>query len=702
MKTKTTRIGIALTLALLLAVALGLVRGVAYADDGDLDFGFGGGDGLVTTNFQDTIDEARAVAFTDGLGSSVAVGTTHISGNDYDFSVARYDSVGSLDTNFGGGDGMVTTDFYDTDDQAYAVAIQQGDGKIVVAGTMGPYGPHGSYMFAVARYTTNGSLDYGFSHRYFPIGNGNEPETSIARGVAIQQNNGKITLAGHTTRGGSTDFALIRLNPDGSLDTTFGGGDGKVTTDFFGGVDEVRSVALQFSGTQIVVAGNAQVSGSNYDFAFARYNPDGSLDNTFSGDGKATVDFFGGDDGANALALQNDHKIVAAGGAYYEPSTWSFGVVRLLSNGNPDPDFGSGGIKIEDLGAGGIDEALSVAIEPDGNYGKVVVAGYAPVGGVNRFALARFTTNGILDGSFGGGDGWLTTGFGGGVALGYHVAIGSGDRIMVAGTAYMGEPNSYDYALARYLSNGHSNPTATPPVMNTPTRTPTDTSVPTQTPGGPTATPQATPTTCPIQFPDVPPGSTFYDFVRCLACQGIVSGYANGTFGPNNPVTRGQLSKIVANSANYQENHTTQHFQDVGVGSTFYLFIARLYTRSHISGYSCGGAGEPCVPPQNLPYFRSNANVTRGQTSKIVASAHGLPAPPPGQRTFEDVLVGSTFWEWIESLAATGAISGYACGSPEPCVSPGNLPYFRPNNQVTRGQSAKIVANAFSPGCVTP
>ena len=106
------------------------------------------------------------------------------------------------------------------------------------------------------------------------------------------------------------------------------------------------------------------------------------------------------------------------------------------------------------------------------------------------------------------------------------------------------------------------------------------------------------------------------------------------------------------------------------------------------------------MPPDNLPYFRPYAQVTRGQISKIVAIAALLPAPPAGQQTFEDVPPTSTFWEWIEELASGGAIGGYACGGAgEPCVPPQNRPYFRPGNNVTRGQAAKIVSNTFFADC---
>jgi hypothetical protein len=203
-------------------------------------------------------------------------------------------------------------------------------------------------------------------------------------------------------------------------------------------------------------------------------------------------------------------------------------------------------------------------------------------------------------------------------------------------------------------------------------------------------------------FVDVPPGSTFYSYIRCLACRGIVNGYQDGTFRPNNNVTRGQLSKIISNSAGYSDPQPAQMFQDVPPGSTFQVFIGRLASRGYISGYQCGGSGEPCVPPDNLPYFRPNASASRGQTAKIVSNAAGF-SDPPGAQMFEDVLPGSTFYDYVQRLASRGILNGYQCGgAAEPCVPPANLPYFRPGANVTRGQSAKIVSNTFFPDCRTP
>jgi hypothetical protein len=239
-------------------------------------------------------------------------------------------------------------------------------------------------------------------------------------------------------------------------------------------------------------------------------------------------------------------------------------------------------------------------------------------------------------------------------------------------------------------------PTATSPVVNSPTAT--------GTPGAATSTP----TVCSLLFTDVPPGSTFYPYVRCLSCRGIINGYTAGCssgnpcFRPNNNVTRGQLAKIISNAAGFNDPQSTQLFQDVPPGSTFFDYIGRLASRGYMNGYPCGGLGEPCVPPANLPYFRPNNNATRGQISKIDSNAAGFNDPQSAQ-LFQDVAPGSTYFTYTARLASRNIMSGYACGGlGEPCVPPDNLPYFRPNNNATRGQTSKIVANTFFPDCQTP
>jgi hypothetical protein len=203
----------------------------------------------------------------------------------------------------------------------------------------------------------------------------------------------------------------------------------------------------------------------------------------------------------------------------------------------------------------------------------------------------------------------------------------------------------------------------------------------------------------PISFTDVPSNNTFYPYVQCLACRSIVSGYYDGTFRPNANITRGQIAKIVSNAAGFDGRIDGQAFEDVPPSNIFYEQIERMASRGVIGGYPCGGEAEPCGA-DNKPYFRPNANATRGQISKIVSEAKGY-TDPAGTQIFEDVPPFNTFFTWVQRLGSRGIMGGYPCGGAgEPCGS-GNKPYFRPKNNATRGQTSKIVANAFYPECGT-
>ena len=223
---------------------------------------------------------------------------------------------------------------------------------------------------------------------------------------------------------------------------------------------------------------------------------------------------------------------------------------------------------------------------------------------------------------------------------------------------------------------------------------------------------------CSLEFQDVAQDNTFYPFVRCLACKGILGGYPCGSpgepcngsgdpyFRPANNVTRGQLSKIVSESAGFNDSipPSRRTYQDVPPDGPFWLWIERLTSRGVMSGYPCGGDGEPCVVP-NSTYFRPQGNATRGQLTKIVANAAGFTdTPPQGQHTFADVLPNSPFYVYTERLLSNrpNVMGGYPCGEPnEPCDGQ-HRPYFHPNNTLTRGQTAKIVSNTFYPNCQVP
>ena len=216
-------------------------------------------------------------------------------------AVARYNSDGSLDATFGAGGVAFSRSPYG----ARAVAVQP-DGRIVVAGL----------YFHVTRFNAGGTLDPGFGsggHVQVPFGD----QGSEANAILVQPD-GRIVVAGGVY--GHDDFALARLDPDGSLDGGFGRG-GMVTTDFNVGIDSIKALVLQPDG-RLVAAGFGSTLHRGREashFALARYEPDGALDRSFDKGGRATaaIDDPIYDDGARALAVQPDGRLVAAGDVYF-------------------------------------------------------------------------------------------------------------------------------------------------------------------------------------------------------------------------------------------------------------------------------------------------------------------------------------------------------------------------------------------------
>jgi uncharacterized delta-60 repeat protein len=213
----------------------------------------------------------------------------------------------------------------------------------------------------------------------------------------------------------------------GDLDPTFGTG-GKVTTDFAGGLDETLALAVQ--GGKLVAAGRAATE-TNDDFALARYNADGSLDPTFGTGGRVTTDFAGFTDQAYALAVQADGKLVTAGLAF-GAAGFDFGLVRYNADGSVDSGFGTGGRVTTDF-AGGFDQANALAVQADG---KLVAAGFTQGAGVD-FVLARYNPDGSLDSSFGTG-GQVTTDFAGNTDEAFALAVQADDKLVTAGLAFSG------------------------------------------------------------------------------------------------------------------------------------------------------------------------------------------------------------------------------------------------------------------------
>jgi uncharacterized delta-60 repeat protein len=408
------------------ALAFGLIvlilcfdTSLVFAGDGVLDHTFGSGGKVITQLSQEPSSGIYAIKV-QADGKLIAAGD--ISNNfAADFAIARYNTGGSLDTSFGIG-GVVTTDFLGEQDTALGVAIQN-DGKIVAAGYA--FSSNASYNFALARYNTDGTLDTTF-------GSGGRVTTDFftsddeAIAIAILTD-GKIVAAGLASDiAGVSDFAIARYNADGSLDTSFGA-NGTVTTDF-GGHDAAQSLAIQADG-KVVTAGSI-ANASNYDFALARYHTDGTLDSGFGIGGKVTTDFFGTNDEVLGIVIQSDNKIVAVGGSPGGPETNpDFILARYNTDGSLDNTFGNGG-KVSTDFFGEYDRATAVAIQTDQS---IVVTGMVAGANTAFFGLARYDSNGSLDPNFGDG-GKVTTDFSTPAAAN-SLVIQSDNKIVVAGTA---------------------------------------------------------------------------------------------------------------------------------------------------------------------------------------------------------------------------------------------------------------------------
>jgi uncharacterized delta-60 repeat protein len=344
---------------------------------------------------------------------------------------------GDLDPSFGSG-GKVTTPVGTGRDLAQAVALQP-DGKMVVAG-------YAQNDFAVVRYNPNGSLDTGFGTSgtgkvLTPIGSGTQDE---AYAVAVQAD-GKIVVAGFTVSGGTDDFAVVRYQLNGTLDTSFGTG-GKVITPVGSGDDLASAVIIQPDG-KIIVAG----SSGNTDFALVRYNADGSLDTAFGTGGKTifTVSSVSGQ--ARAAALQTDGKILVGGlsGVDVGQSTLSkFTLVRFNTNGSVDTAFGTSGKVVTSISQNRFGSIFGLAIQPDG---KVLVSGSDNGNSDGNTAVVRYLSNGSLDTGFGTG-GIVTTRVGTVSSLGETVLLQSNGKIVVVGDSYSG--SNIDFGVVRLNADG--------------------------------------------------------------------------------------------------------------------------------------------------------------------------------------------------------------------------------------------------------
>lgn len=416
-----------------------------HAQDGTLDISFGSGGTVITST---------SIGYESGYSIAVQPdGKILVSGEsqngtvtgDYNIVLVRYNADGSLDGGFGN-DGVVIRAVSSGWDLSGSVLVQP-DGKIVVGGN----GWTGStYDFVALRYNADGTPDNSFGSggmAFFPVGGSQDNAWDCAL-----QPDGKILLTGPVHNGNNYDFGVARLNPNGSLDGSFGSG-GKVITPMGAADDFSWSCAVQPDGN-ILVAGRS-VAGAVPAFALMRYLPNGTPDNSFGAGGKVFTPIGGIADRGRVVVVQPDGKILL-GGTSTIGSSDDFALVRYNANGSIDNTFGANGIVTTSVGTGE-DILWDILLQNDG---KILASGYgiSPVSGYD-FAVVRYNTDGSLDQTF-GANGIALTPVGAGSDFGIAVALQSDGKIVMTG-ATVGVAG-YDIAVARLKSilTGISSPGA--------------------------------------------------------------------------------------------------------------------------------------------------------------------------------------------------------------------------------------------------
>lgn len=341
----------------------------------------------------------------------------------------------TLDTTFGT-NGKVFTSFGAFNSIFHALTMQT-DGKIYAVGAKEGLFSETNGLF-IAKYNSDGSLDttyngtgkievgYGFSYEFCY--------------TAVIQPDNKLIVAGSS----NGDFAIARLNSDGTYDTSFSA-DGKLNLSFgVGNGSKIRKILLQPDG-KIIAIGEAY-GGSNFDYGVARFNSDGSLDTSFGLGGKTNIPVGVANDFGNDAILQPDGKIIVIGSSKNNTGNDFFSMLRLNTDGSIDTTFGTSGKVMYRINTSEcVANALTLQID-----GKIIVTGNSD----GDFAVLRYNTNGTLDATF-AGIGHVVTDFGNSQDKIFAVSVQADGKIITAGNAYeIGFPASWQFAIARYATNG--------------------------------------------------------------------------------------------------------------------------------------------------------------------------------------------------------------------------------------------------------
>lgn len=417
---------------------------------GALDKNFGG-DGLVDTPVG-TGDSVAEDVLQQTDGKLVAVGRSNggIVSKD-EFALARYLSDGTLDMDFSE-DGKVNTAVGSDNASAFAI-LEQADHKLVVVGQAKNSNPQATNDFAVVRYLSDGKLDTSFSQDGIvltPPGSTDEDDVFEDGAYAVvEMPDRDLVVAGFSGTASDSDFALVRYHQDCSLDTSFSPNvePGKIIVDFGNGNDVAFSLIRQKSDGKLVAAGFSS-DGSKDDFAIARFNADGTVDNTFNANGRKRTSVGTGTDHGHALIQQQNGKLVVAGFSTTGGNE-DIALVRYNLDGSLDTGFSGDGKVRTDIGSNS-DRAYQVLETVDH---KLLVAGYTQVGVSDfDFVLMRYNADGKLDTSF-GASGIIKTSFGTRTDQAFAAVQQADQNIVLVGVTLFTDqvPNQQRFALARYI-----------------------------------------------------------------------------------------------------------------------------------------------------------------------------------------------------------------------------------------------------------
>lgn len=406
------------------------------AQVGSLDSDFDGDGKVIYQIVNEGVDNADAVLTLPN--SKILIGGHSSVGGTTSMNIICLNQDGSLDQTFN--NLGYNSAYFTYNSEGKDIAVQP-DGKIVMVGWVDYTANGGDYDFAIARFNENGTLDNTFStDGKITIDFGANDK---AYAVTVQPD-GKILIAGEGYTGSNIGFAVVRLNTDGTLDNTFSS-DGKLTTVLDANNDNIaRGIAVCPDGSIVVVGDISDFTGAA---AIAKYLPNGNLDVSFNSNGKLIDDLVQDKSAYTDVKVLADGKIVVCGGAYIQTDS-DIIVARYNTDGTRDNTFSSNGWTSLHLMN---ETAVGLDIQSDGRY--VIAAYYINDVNVSDYLVARFNDDGSIDNSF-GNSGYSTVSFGSDADYPTDIAIASpsnNPKLVVAGITYNGSVSRV--GVAQFISN---------------------------------------------------------------------------------------------------------------------------------------------------------------------------------------------------------------------------------------------------------